>query len=394
MMKKVISLIFTLTLVLNAYAEKDLKKLENEVIRRKEKLSDIEKKIKKKKREITQAEQEEKSIISQLNLIDKKLSKNLNQLYTLNRRLKQIKKELITTNTQLNQINKDIAQRKEQFNKRLIALYKYKRSGGILKVIFSSDSYPELSQATKLINMILNSDIQMIHKFLERLSLIKTKEKSLLEKQKALEKLKAKIFKKKSLINKQKNKKTVLLKKIRNEKKIYQIAVKELEKSSHELQALIDRLEKRIVVKKKHLIPEDIKGFAALKGKLQFPVPGKVISYYGKHFDPYLNTVIFQNGIEISTKWGEEIKAIYEGTILYADWFKGYGNIIIIDHGNSYYSISAHLSKVFKSAGDRIEAGEVIALAGDTGSLKGPCLYFELRHHGKPIDPLKWLQSY
>jgi len=129
------------------------------------------------------------------------------------------------------------------------------------------------------------------------------------------------------------------------------------------------------------------------KGKLLFPLSGKIISYYGNRTDPQLNTVIFQKGIEISAKQGQEVRAIYEGTVLYADWFKGYGNIIIIDHGGSYYSLSAHVSKLFKSVGERVEAGEVIALAGDTGSLKGNCLYFELRHHGKPLNPLKWLQN-
>jgi septal ring factor EnvC (AmiA/AmiB activator) len=241
--------------------------------------------------------------------------------------------------------------------------------------------------------MILSSDIRIIQQFLEKLSLVEGKRRTLQENQKSLEKVKKSILKKKSQINEQKKKKTALLKKIRNEKKTYQEAVRELEKASHELQSLIDHLQREIATKKKHYIPKDGKGFAALKGKLLFPVPGKIISYYGNHTDPQLNTVIFQKGIEISTKWGEEIKAIYEGTVLYADWFKGYGNIIIIDHGDNYYSLSAHVSKVYKSAGERVEAGEVIALAGDTGSLKGTCLYFEIRHHGKPLNPLHWLRN-
>jgi septal ring factor EnvC (AmiA/AmiB activator) len=393
MMKKVICLLFTVSLALNVYAEKDLKKLEDEVIKRKGKLSDIDQKIKKKKKEIIQVEQEELSTVNQLNVIDKKLSKSRNELYSLNRRLENLKKGVLTANDQLNQINQDIGQRKELFNKRLIAIYKYKRSGGILRVIFSSHSYPELSQRTKFISMILSSDLQVINQFLEQLSLIKAKRKTLQENQKSLKKVKSRILKKRPQIDEQKKKKTALLKKIRSEKQTYQAAVKELEKSSYELQSLIDRLKKEIVGKKKYFIPEDGEGFVAHKGKLLFPVSGKIISRYGNHIDPQLNTVIFQKGIEISTKWGEEIKAIYEGIVLYADWFRGYGNIIIIDHGDNYYSVSAHASKVFKSTGERVEAGEVIALAGDTGSLKGTCLYFELRHHGKPLNPLHWLRT-
>jgi len=392
-MKKIICLLFTIFLALNAHAEKDLRKLEDEVIDRKGKLSDIDKKIKKEKKKIKKVEKEESTTTNQLNAIDKKLSKNRNELYSLNRRLKNLKKDVATANTQLDQINKDIIQRKELFSKRLIALYKYKRSGGILKVIFSSHSYPELSQRTKFIKMILSSDIQIIDHFFKQLSLVKEKRETLQENQKSLEKVKNSILKKKSQIDDQKKKKTVLLKKIRNEKKTYQAAVEELEKASRELQSLIDRLQREIAGKKKHFIPEDAKRFEALKGKLLFPLSGKIISSYGNRTDPQLNTVIFQKGIEISAKQGQEVRAIYEGTVLYADWFKGYGNIIIIDHGGSYYSLSAHVSKFFKSVGERVEAGEVIALAGDTGSLKGNCLYFELRHHGKPLNPLKWLQN-
>ena len=392
-MKKIICLLFTIFLALNAHAEKDLRKLEDEVIDRKGKLSDIDKKIKKEKKKIKKVEKEESTTTNQLNAIDKKLSKNRNELYSLNSRLKNLKKDVATANTQLDQINEDIIQRKELFSKRLIALYKYKRSGGILRVIFSSHSYPELSQRTKFIKMILSSDIQIIDHFFKQLSLVKEKRETLQEKQKSLEKVKNSILKKKSQIDDQKKKKTVLLKKIRNEKKTYQAAVKELEKASRELQSLIDRLQREIAGQKKHFIPEDAKRFEALKGKLLFPLSGKIISFYGNHTDPQLNTVIFQKGIEISAKQGQEVRAIYEGTVLYADWFKGYGNIIIIDHGGSYYSLSAHVSKLFKSVGERVEAGEVIALAGDTGSLKGNCLYFELRHHGKPLNPLKWLQN-
>ncbi len=393
-MKKVISLLFIISLTLNAYAEKDLKKLSDEVVKGKEKLSDIDEKIKIKKKKLTQAEQKELSTINQLNVIDKKISQNRKELTYLNRKLKNLKKEMLSTNSQLNQINQDIAQRKELFNKRLIALYKYERSGGILRTIFSSHSYLDLSQRTKYIGMILNHDIQIIHQFIEQVSLTKEKKTTLQENQKSLKKVKARILKKKSQINKQKKKKSALLKKVRSEKQTYQIAVRELEKSSLELQSLIDRLLKELTTRKGDFIPEDGKGFAMLKGKLLFPVSGKIISRYGNQIDPKLNTVTFQKGIEISTKRGKEIKAIYEGKVIYADWLKGYGNIIIIDHGGSYYSLSAHLSEIYKSVGDRAEAGEVIALSGDTGSLKGHCLYFELRHHGKPLNPLHWLRTY
>jgi len=372
---------------------KKRKRIEDEVTKTKEKLSDIGQKIKKKKKELTQAEKDELSTINQLNVIDKKLSKNQNELSLLNRKLKNLKKEMLAIDSQLGLINQDIARQKKVFNKRLAALYKYERSGGILRIIFSSDSYLDLSQRTKFIGTVLRSDTQVVQKFMEQLSLTKEKKEKLQENKKSLEKVKVSIRRKESQINGQKQKKTVFLKRVRNEKQTYQVAVRELEKSSRELQSLIEGLKRGLTRKGKRYIPEDGKGFAVLKGKLLFPVPGKIISRYGNHVNPQLNTVIFQKGIEISTELGKEITAVYEGKVLYADWFKGYGNIVIIDHGNSYYSLSAHLSKMLKRTGDRVEAGEVIALAGDTGSLKGPCLYFEIRHHGEPLNPLHWLRK-
>ena len=77
----------------------------------------------------------------------------------------------------------------------------------------------------------------------------------------------------------------------------------------------------------------------------------------------------------------------------FAEWLKGYGNLMIINHGENYYSLYAHVEEVFKKTGEKVQTGEVIATAGDTGSIKGLCLHFELRHHGKPINPLKWLKK-
>jgi septal ring factor EnvC (AmiA/AmiB activator) len=394
MTKKALYLLLTIFLALTTFAGKQVTTLQDEVTKRKEKLSDIDRAIKEKKKDIIQAEQQELSTITQLNAIDEKLSKNHEELSVLNQRMKMLTKEVSTTTTQLQQINEEIAQRRELFNKRLVALYQYERSGGIVKILFSSHSYPDLVQRAKFIRMILQGDLQTIQQFLADLTRVKEKRTTLQEKHASQETVKSDILKKSSEITTQKQKKTALLEKIKKEKQTYQSAVKELEKSSLELQSLIDRLEREIATKKKPFIPERGKGFASLKGKLPYPVAGSLISRYGNHLDPQLNTVTFQKGIEIAAAWGEEVRAIHKGTVLYADWFKGYGNIIIIDHGDSYYSLCAHVSKILKGVEQEVQTGEVIALAGDTGSLKGPCVYFELRYQGKPLDPLQWLQPH
>jgi murein DD-endopeptidase MepM/ murein hydrolase activator NlpD len=135
------------------------------------------------------------------------------------------------------------------------------------------------------------------------------------------------------------------------------------------------------------------KPFAALKGLLMMPVKGKIVSFFGHYKDEKFKVTHFQSGINIKADRGEPIRAVYSGQTLFSSWFKGFGNMIIIDHGDHYYTVYAHLEEQFKSKGDPVEAGEVIATVGDTGSLTGAGLHFEVRHHGKPMNPLGWIKK-
>ena len=123
------------------------------------------------------------------------------------------------------------------------------------------------------------------------------------------------------------------------------------------------------------------------------PVKGKIISFFGPYKNNEFKTINFRSGIEIKADMGEPIRAVYDGRILYASWFKGYGNMIIIDHKNNYYTVYAHAQDLFASKGDAVEMGEVVATVGDSGSMVGPSLHFEVRYHGKPLDPLKWIKK-
>ena len=365
---------------------------EDEVTRKKKALSDIEKSLQKKKEELTQAEHKEYSTINQLNTIDKQLSEKHNELSRLNSRLEQLTTEALSMDGQQKKMNQEMASQEKLLQARLIALYKYRRSGGILRTAFASQSYADLSQKIKYLTMIVRQDRAIIEGMNEARALSEQRKGALMENQQALEKTRARTLDTESQISKQKKDKSALLETIRSEKELYLAAVRELEHSSQQLQSLIDELEKQLEQKQESFTPTPGKGFATLKGSLSLPATGNIISRFGNRTDPTLNMVFFQKGIEIEAKQGEAIRAIYDGKVLYADWFKGYGNMIIVDHGDGYYSLSAHLSEIVKNVGEPVEAGEVIAFAGDTGSLKGPCLYFELRYHGKPLDPEQWLQ--
>jgi septal ring factor EnvC (AmiA/AmiB activator) len=134
-------------------------------------------------------------------------------------------------------------------------------------------------------------------------------------------------------------------------------------------------------------------GFRARKGHLPFPAKGLVEVGFGKVVNPRFNTVTVQKGIDLRAAEGAEVAAVAEGTVVYAGWLKGYGNLVIIDHGGSYHSLYAHLANTQVEVGTVLEQGVVLGQVGDTGSLKGPYLYFEIRKAGQAIDPQPWLKQ-
>lgn len=132
-------------------------------------------------------------------------------------------------------------------------------------------------------------------------------------------------------------------------------------------------------------------GFAARRGKLPSPAPGPVSVGFGRVVNPKFNTVTVQNGVDIAAPAGAPVRAVAPGRVVHAGWFKGYGNIVILDHGEGWHSLVAHLGAMQTAIGEEVDAGAQLGTVGDTGSLKGPYLYFEIREKGRPVDPVPWL---
>jgi len=132
-------------------------------------------------------------------------------------------------------------------------------------------------------------------------------------------------------------------------------------------------------------------GFVARKGKLPMPAPGPITVGFGKVVNPKFNTVTVQNGVDVDAPAGAPVRAVAPGRVVHAGWFKGYGNLVIVDHGEGYHTLVAHLGSMQTAMGEEVEAGSVLGTVGDSGSLKGTYLYFEIREKGRPIDPRPWL---
>lgn len=134
--------------------------------------------------------------------------------------------------------------------------------------------------------------------------------------------------------------------------------------------------------------PDDSQPFETERGKLPWPTRGKVITGFGESLH---NGRLRFNGLLISTAPEAGIKAVHHGRVVFANWLRGFGLMIIIDHGNGYMSLYGRNSSLLKSPGDWVNTGEDIAIAGDGGGKAGYTLYFEVRQNGKPQNPAKWL---
>lgn len=131
------------------------------------------------------------------------------------------------------------------------------------------------------------------------------------------------------------------------------------------------------------------RSFAALKGKLRLPVRGELVNRFNS---PRQEGGVKWSGLFIRSPSGNEVKAIAGGQVVFADWLRGFGNLMILDHGNTYMSLYGYNETIYKRVGDSVLGGDTIATVGNSGGNRESGLYFELRHQGRPFDPLTWVK--
>jgi septal ring factor EnvC (AmiA/AmiB activator) len=177
-----------------------------------------------------------------------------------------------------------------------------------------------------------------------------------------------------------------LLDAIRSEKATYQ-------RLGRELKSAAKRLEKELTqMRGTEEAPEPAEGgFEAQKGRLPWPVQGRVEMTFGKKVEPESGMVMVSKGVDLRAPQSAEIRAVFGGTVAHANSIEGYGRLLILDHGGGWYTLYAHCESLTVQKGQSVNQHQVIAFVGDSGSTKGPYLYFEIRQGKKPIDPLEWL---
>ncbi len=348
-------------------------------------IKDINSKIDQQRIAVEKVTKSELLIIEKLDQIEKQYLRENNEIDNLTTRIDALQNQINESKSSIDKINSEKTMRDAFLSQRLNAIYKYYRQG-LFKIILSSPSYAVFIRQEKLISDVLSSDYDLVQNCQKTLDKYNAYQTDLTIKKEMLVTAKMNLAHHRDKVKESLHEKVDLLDKIKHEKSLQLAALDELEKLSRDLQIFVEKLPEK----------NDHPGstpytFSMLKGKLRTPVKGTLVSNFGRREYPDLHTSTFQKGIEIECPHGTEIKAIFNGKVVYADWFKGYGLMMIIDHGEGYFSLFAHASKLLKRINDQVIEGETVALVGDTNSIKGACLYFEIRHHGNPQDPLRWL---
>jgi septal ring factor EnvC (AmiA/AmiB activator) len=358
---------------------------------KKKELQRIKREMREKQQKIKRADRKERSILSELEKIDRDIQTGSAELADQQKRLREAETSLREIEKTNAGISRDLDALKKIYAYRVRALYKMSRSG-YAAAAFTADGLGEAVKRIKYLGLIAERDRTVIREYGSALNRLAVRQAEITEKKDDILRRKRVVETKKAELEARRRKKAEILGSVRGEKSLYEQTLRELEESSVSLWAMIKKAEREKRAVKAAAPPRRPAGTGIPeKNRLPWPLDGPVLTRFGMQRHPQFGTTVFRRGIEIEAHEGEAVRAVNDGQVAYADWYKGYGKLVILEHGNGLYTLYGNLSRLDLKKGDRVIRGQVIGLAGDTGSLKGSKLYFEIRQNGEAQDPLAWL---
>jgi len=362
------------------------------------KLQQTQKQLKEERERAAAARARETSILADLEEIERRLGAKQRDVARLEARIKKAQSDVVMYRGEISKLERQRAGQVNALAGRLRVMYRVHSQGGALPVILSGDDPVTRAVAVRHLASLAALDARLIQEYRvtsDRLADRKGKEEA---QQQELAGLHEDAKREQAEVDREVAKRRVILAKVRDERAYHERMVGELTEASHRLEAFIRELQAkqrrlaRIPPPKGGIEPPAV-GFGALRGRLPWPTEGKIVTGFGAQVHPRFGTRTFRNGVDIEAAVGREVAAVHGGHVIYTGWFKGYGNLIIVDHGNEYYTLYAHIAEIEAKEGDDVRQGQRIGTVGDTGSLAGPRLYFEVRYQGKPQDPEQWLRQ-
>ncbi len=377
--KFLLLLVLTLSFVpMTAFASQ-ISDLEN-------KQSDISEDIKKQQQMMEEANKQIEITKNELVELDISLQEAKNNLLRAEEDVNNATEILKETESELNEVQANYEQQLETFKQRLRVMYEFGEVG-YLEVLLGSESIAEFFNRLEYVNAIAKHDKEIVDELVELESNIKAKLFEVQEQKIAVEKL---LIKQTSITNDLKsarNTKSSLISTLDSNVERYEESIAELEKSSKEIENMIKKIQE-----------EQAKNNAKVYytgGEMEWPVPSsyRITSPFGNRTHPITGVKTMHKGIDIGANSGTNVIASEDGIVISSSYINGYGNTVIIDHGDGYSTLYAHNSALKVSLGQEVSRGDVVALIGSTGFSTGPHLHFEVRKNGVATNPMNFLGS-
>jgi septal ring factor EnvC (AmiA/AmiB activator) len=271
---------------------------------------------------------------------------------------------------------------------RALALYKAGEPGP-LRLLFSAETFSGLLRRIEALRLLVDRDRQLIETVRATASGLDEARAEARRVAEAGDASTARLVRRSGQLERERQARRGLLRQVRQDRTRARGALYELEAAAKTLEETLEKLGRspRRSGAQAPRIP-----FARRRGALAPPVEGSLAASFGRVVDREFATETFRNGVEFEAPEGTPVRAVADGEVRFAGWFRGYGKLVILDHGDEYFSVSGHLERVLVAIGDQVTTADVIGAVGETGSLAGPRLYFELRLGRQALDPRAWFR--
>ena len=351
-------------------------------LRKRNQIQRIESKITEEARKLTAFQSKEKRLLTLVAELEQEVAGAKKEMEGLALNIRHVRGRMEVQKEALKNLKAVLKRTELKICDYLIALYKYTR-GGNTGVLANVSELSELRRRIKYINIVTEKDRERLRGLAEQASKyhdeIAETEKTMGETEKmGREKASRLAFLQKAL-----EKQVLLLMKIHEEKEFYETSVQELETAVEDLKQALRPMEPENPYK----IDPSLR-FEDCKGKLPLPIQGKIV----KSRERIGLLLSRSKGVVIEADSDLAVRAVFPGTVVYSGLLKGYGEVVILNHGGRFFTVSAHLASREKAKGDRVQGGELLGWIAASGSLKGASVYFEVRRAERQLDPLQWLK--
>jgi len=360
---------------------------QDDAAERQKELERIRKEIESHRTQTKKLSSQEQQTVKKLQNLDKEIDAQKRYLKKLNEQESTIDQQIGGLRIAIANRESALTRQETALGKRLRELYKqdprYK-----WEFLMGANSMSQIVDRYAFMKLIAEQDAQLIGDVRESKRSLETESSRLGESLEQISAVRSDKERETTELANAKKQRQVALTQIRSEKSKHTTAIKELEVAQARVQSILDDIARR-GVNDKDLPPSG--EFASLKGRLLWPVNGKVIRGFGKHTHPKYGTVTMNNGLDIQAPAGAPIVAVAGGVVEFVDWIDAFGKCVILNHGGGYYTLYAHVAATMVTQGQKVGRGQAIAEVGDTGSLEGYVCHFEVRQARKALNPMDWL---